>query len=117
MTKRILKAAEEHFLGRYTRLKIRFRRHFCYIDAFTEPIIMENWPPPDWPETKEEHLERLRNTPTHLRRLRYFGDDQWVFAFYAYSSDKYELTIYPNGKFLGTPEEAFITSAAVYLSG
>jgi hypothetical protein len=40
-------------------------------------------------------IERLRNTPTHLCRLRYFGGDEWGFAFYAYSSEKYELAVFP----------------------
>ncbi len=113
--KRILKVAEEHFQGRYTRLDIRFRGQFCYIDAYTEPVLSDTWPPPDWPETREEYQERLRNTPTHLCRLRYFGDDQWGFAFFTYSNEKYELSVYPNGEFLGTPENAFLTSASLYL--
>jgi len=114
--KRIHLVAREQFKGRYTRLEIRFRSQFCYIDAYTEPRISEDWPPPDWPETREEYLERLRNTPVHLCRLRYFGDDRWGFAFYTYSNEKYELSMYPNGKFIGTPEEAFITSARIYLN-
>src|SRR5690348_5084367 len=70
---RIRRYAEEHFAGRYTRLEIRFRAQFCYIDAYTEPGPPgPNWPPPDWPETAKERLERLRNMPTHLCRLRYF---------------------------------------------
>jgi hypothetical protein len=113
---RIHLVAREQFKGRYTRLEIRFRSQFCYIDAYTEPRISENWPPPNWPESREEYLERLRNTPVHLCRLRYFGDDRWGFAFYTYSNEKYELSVYPNGKFIGTPEEAFITSAMVYLN-
>ena len=68
------------------------------------------------PETREEFLERLRNTPVHLCRLRYFGDDRWGFAFFTYSNQKYELAMYPSGQFSGTPEEAFITSAMVYLN-
>jgi hypothetical protein len=77
--------AEEHFAGCYTRLDIRFRGQFCYVDAYTEPEPRgPNWPPPDWPETREEWLERVRNTPTHLCRLRYFGDeDGWGYAFFA----------------------------------
>jgi hypothetical protein len=114
--KRIHLVAREQFKGRYTRLEIRFRSQFCYIDAYTEPRISENWPPPNWPETREEYLERLRNTPVHLCRLRYFGDDRWGFAFYTYSNERYELSMYPNGKFIGTPEEAFITSAMIYLN-
>jgi hypothetical protein len=50
---RIHAIANEQFRGRYQRLEIRFRGQFCYIDAYTEPRISENWPPPNWPETKE----------------------------------------------------------------
>ena len=114
--KRIHAVANEQFKGRYKRLEIRFRGQFCYIDAYTEPQISENWPPPDWPETKEEYLDRMRNTPVHLCRLRYFGNDRWGFAFYTYSNEKYELSVYPNGQFIGAPEEAFTTSAMVYLN-
>jgi hypothetical protein len=80
--KRIHAVANEQFEGRYQRLEIRFRSQFCYIDAYIEPQISENWPPPDWSETREEYIERMRNTPVHLCRLRYFGNDQWGFAFY-----------------------------------
>jgi hypothetical protein len=114
--KRIRTAASEQFKGKYTRLEIRFRGQFCYIDAYTEPRISENWPPSNWPETREEYLERMRNTPVHLCRLRYFGNDRWGFAFYTYSNERYELSMYPNGKFIGTPEAAFLTSAMVYLN-
>ena len=114
--KRIVRVAEEQFKSRYERLEIRFRGQFCYIDAYTEPRISDNWPPPDWPETKEEYLERMRSTPVHLCRLRYFGNDRWGFAFYTYSNEKYELSVYPNGQFIGTPEEAFVTSAMVHLN-
>jgi len=114
--KRIGKVAEEHFKGKYSRLDVRFRGQFCYIDAYTEPEITEGWPPPDWPATKDEYLERLRNTPVHLCRLRYFGDDRWGFAFYTYSNEKYELSVFSDGDFIGTPEDAFLISAGVYLN-
>jgi hypothetical protein len=114
---RIRRYAEEHFAGRYTRLDIRFRGQFCYVDAYTEPEPPgPNWPPPGWTETREEWLERLRNTPTHLCRLRYFGgEERWGFAFYTYSHERYELSVFPNGDFFGTPEEAFQASAEAYL--
>jgi hypothetical protein len=113
---RIRAYAEQHFAGRYTRIDVRFRAQFCYIDAYTEPEPPgPNWPPPDWPETAEEMQERLRNTPTHLCRLRYFGDDRWSFGFYTYSNERYELSIFPSGEFFGTPEEAFQVAAGVYL--
>ncbi len=78
---RLRKYAYQHLAGRFTRLDIRFRGQFCYVDAYTEPQVPENWPPsdyagyPNYPETREQMIERLRNTPIHLCRLRYFGDE------------------------------------------
>ena len=113
---RILRYAEKHFAGEYTRLEVRFRAQFCYIDAYTEPSVPKGWPPKGWHETRKQHIERLRNTPTHLCRLRYFGDEErWSFALFAYSSEKYALSILPNGEFFGTPEDAFATAAGLYL--
>jgi hypothetical protein len=111
---RIERFAAEHYAGKYTRLDIRFRGHFCYIDAYTEPVVSQGWPPEDWPESREEMIERLRNTPVHLCRLRYFGGDDWGFAFYTYSNEKYELSVFPDGNFTGKPEDAF-TASAMYL--
>ena len=112
---RILVYAEQHYAGKYTRLDVRFRGQFCYIDAYTEPHVPPDFPPPNWPESREEQLERLRNTPTHLGRLRYFGDeDGWSMAFYTYSHETYEPCFFNTGSDHGTPEEAFDT-AAVYL--
>lgn len=110
---RIQRFAEQHFAGQYTKLDIRFRGQFCYVDAYREPEPLG----PNWPETREEHLERLRSTPVHLCRVRYFGDQEhWGFAFYTYSHERYELSVFPSGEFLGPPEEAFRVSAEVYLS-
>ena len=114
---RIRSCAEQHFAGCYTRLEIRFRGQFCYIDAYTEPEPLPgDWPPADWPETSEAYLERLRATPTKLCRLRFFGgEERWGFAFYTYSSERYELSMFPSGEFLGPPEEAFQVAAGAYL--
>lgn len=114
--RRIRSVAEKKFSGRYTRLEIRFKNQFCYIDAYTDPSLPDGWPPTDWGETREEMIERLRRTPTHLCRLRYFGDDKWGFAFYTYSHEKYELSVYDDGQFTGTPERAFLISANAYLN-
>ncbi|MBP7964429.1 MAG: hypothetical protein KBG20_13095 [Caldilineaceae bacterium] len=109
--------ATQHFSGKYTRLAIRFRSQFCYIDAFTEPHPPgPDWPPADWPESREEYLERLRTTPTHLCRLRYFGsDDRWGLAFYTYSNETYQLSVYDNGEFFGRAEDAFRIAASLGL--
>lgn len=114
---RLRRYAEQHFAGHYTQLDVRFRGQFCYIDAYTEPEPPPpNWPPPGWPESREEMMERLRNTPIHLCRLRYFGNEEgWGFAFYTYSNERYELSMFPSGEFFGTPEEAFQVSAGMYL--
>jgi len=112
---RIRSYAEAKYAGKFTRLGIRFHGAFCYIDAYTEPME----PPASLllavGETREQYLERLRNLPLHLCRLRFFGDEErWSMAFYTYSNEKYEPSIFDNGSFHGTPEEAFET-AAVYL--
>jgi hypothetical protein len=113
--RRILNHAEKNYSGKYKSIDIRFKGKFCYIDVYTEPYVQESFDSKIYGESREEHLERLRKTPTHLFRLRYFGyDDKWTMAFYAYSHEKYEPCIFNNGKFFGTPEEAFDTSS-VYL--
>ncbi len=114
--KRIRTVAEKKFKGKYTRLEVRFKNQFCYIDAYTEPSVPDGWPPADYPETRAQLIERLRDTPTHLCRLRYFSDDKWGFAFYTYSNEKYELSMYDDGQFTGKPEQAFLISANVYLN-
>jgi hypothetical protein len=96
LTQRIQRVAEQHFKGKYTRLDIRFKAQFCYIEAYTEPPrLTKSWPPKDWPESREEYIERLRSTPIHLIRLRYFGDERWGYAFYTYSHERYELSMFP----------------------
>jgi hypothetical protein len=105
--KRLLNYAEKHHKGKYTRLDIRFRGPFCYIDAYREPDVPRNWPPKDWGISREDYIERLRNTPIHLCRLRHFSEDRWSLAYYTYSNEKYEPCIFHNGSWFGTPEEAF----------
>ena len=112
---RILSYAEAKYAGKFTRLGIRFHGAFCYIDAYIEPPE-----PPESlflavDETREQYLERCRNAPLHLCRIRYFGDEErWSMAFYTYSNEKYEPCVFDNGSFHGTPEEAFDASP-VYL--
>ena len=75
-----------------------------------EPDVDENWNEEIMQETREEHIERLRNSPLHLGRLRYFDKDKWGFAYYNFSNEKYELATHPDGEFFGKPEEAFLAS-------
>jgi hypothetical protein len=113
---RILACAEENFAGRYSRIDVRFRGQFCYIDAYQEPTVSPDWPPADWGETREEYIQRLRETPIHLCRLRYLGrSDAWSWAMYTYSNERYEPAASWNGSMAGTPEDAFMLAAGLYL--
>jgi hypothetical protein len=109
---RIVKYAEENYSGKFERIDVRFRGKHCYIDAYIEPDDPGADPVPFTGESRDEYMERLRSIPTHLCRLLYVGDDEaWGLAFYTYSNEKYEVSMYPNGSFEGTPEEAFEVGA------
>ncbi len=114
VTQRIQQHAQQQYAGKFIRIDLRFKAQFCYVDAYTEPQIHE----PHNEELfgpKEEHAERLRNTPTHLVRLRFLGNmEAWSVAFFKYSDMKYEPCLFDNGSWTGTLEEAF-DSGAVYL--
>lgn len=109
---RLQRHAANNYKGLYARIDIRFRGSLCYIDAYTDPkepdvaLLMITH------ESREAFLERMRNQPTHLGRIRYFGDDQWSYAFYTYSRDRYEPAIFQNGEWFGTPEDAFDIGAS-----
>jgi len=112
--RRILAHAEKYYQGKFLRLDIRFRGALCYIDAYQEPNLPPGWPPKSDKISRKEYLERLRNTPVHLCRLRYFGEDQWSLAFFTYSNEQYTPSVFKTGSFFGTPEEAF-DIGAMYL--
>lgn len=110
--------AEEHHAGRYTHLDIYpgFERSSAASMLTQNRCRPAELAPANWPATREEYIERMRATSVHLCRLRYLGDEQWWgFGLYAYSSEKYELSVFPSGEFFGPPEDAFELSANVYL--
>jgi hypothetical protein len=112
---RILAHAEKFYAGKYNRIEVWFRGKFCYVDAYTEPYVEKNFNAKLYGESREEHIEWLRNVPTHLCRLRFFGDEnRWSMAFFTYSHETYEPCVFNNSTWHGTPEEAFDTSS-VYL--
>jgi len=79
---RILKHAEKLYDGKYERLNIRFRKQFCYIDAYVMPDIPDDFPPPDFPETREEYIERVSNVPyifSVFVILERMTDGVWLF--------------------------------------
>jgi hypothetical protein len=112
---RIRAHAEKTCAGSYAKLDIRFRGALCYIDAYQEPAANAR-PMRGSGESVDEYRERLRTTPLHLCRLRHCGQDQWSVAFFTYSHEKYEPSVFENGSFYGTPEEGFDVGAT-YLKG
>ena len=72
-------------------IKLRFKSQFCYVDSFEEG---KNLSP--------------------LCRLRYFKLRGWSFAFFTYSSERYEPCIFPSGEWFGTIEQA-IQASSLYL--
>jgi hypothetical protein len=117
ITQRITKIAEENFKGKYLKLQIKFKNQFCYIDFFedyTEKNVPTTFSESLYGMSKEEYVEKRRNTPIHLCRLRYFGTEEWGYAFYTYSHEKYELSTFRNGSFYGKPEEAFMASSMYF---
>jgi hypothetical protein len=109
-TYRIQRYAAEHHAGKFARIDVRFRGALCYVDVYTEPDPDDRYVPEG--QTHEEYLDRLRNTPLHLCRLRYFGnEDDWSISFYSYAHMKYEPSFLVDGNDCGTPELAFETVA------
>lgn len=65
------------------QLKIRFKSHFCYLDAL-----------------------EIGGDLSPIGRLRYFSIDRWSLAFYTFSNETYEPCAFANGDFFGTIEQA-----------
>ena len=105
---RIEEYAVKKYSGRFTRLDIRFRGRFCYVDAFKEPDKKSNMPPSWFDGTPDQWWQQLRDEPTHLIRLTYTGDaEKWALAFFTYSNEKYSECVFPDGSFKGVPEAGF----------
>jgi hypothetical protein len=111
---RVREYASKHCEGKFERIELTFRGLFCYIDVYTKPDVPVGLKPPAG-QTREDWLEQLRNTPTHLCRIRYCGSGNlWNFAWYSYAHEKYENSLLITGLPSGTPEEAFETSTLFY---
>jgi hypothetical protein len=108
--RRLLRHAEKHYASAYARLDIRFKGPFCYVDAYTEPDMQGSaWTVTK--ETREEFAERLRSTPIHLCRLRYFSRDRWSVALHRWRKERYKPALFESGDHFGTPEEALDVGA------
>jgi len=109
-----------------SRIHVHYKGKFCYIDAYGQTDPKDDSPSPDFSESPEECMERIRSTSIRLYRLRYFGDeDRWSCAAYAKSYGGYDPELFHvayvpaffhSGAEYGTPEDGFETAAA-YLLG
>jgi hypothetical protein len=80
-------------LPQLTRLPIRFRGDYAYLDADEDGDV--------WP----------------LCRLRYIGtNDVWGFAIHLASRDSYQDSVLPSGHPTGTPEQALDCACGLYLN-
>lgn len=70
------------------RLTLRFKGQFCYVDVFEDG------------ET---------SSPSPVARLRYFRDNAWSMAFFMWSHERYEPSVFFNGEWEGTLEQALET--------
>ncbi|MCI0558070.1 MAG: hypothetical protein MN733_06215, partial [Nitrososphaera sp.] len=70
-----------------SRLILRIKGQFCYVDV----------------------LEEGEASPSPLARLRYFRDNAWSMAFFTWSHERYEPTVFFNGAWEGTLEQAIET--------
>ena len=66
---RILTSASSTFPANIPASKCASRESSVTSTHIPNLKLPPGWPPPDFPETREQHIERLRNIPTHLRRL------------------------------------------------
>jgi hypothetical protein len=112
--RRIREYAAKHYSAKFTRVDVRFHGALCHHDVYTEPDLPRGSAPPPG-ETRAQWLERLRNTPWHLCRIRFFGDeDRWSYAWYNYNGEKYQPGFLMTGQDHCTPEEVFEAAAEVF---
>lgn len=113
---RIQSYAKKHFRGKFTHIDVRFRGALCYIDAYSDPAVRSEELPPIDTRQYRDYLKTHDDKVTHLCRIRYLGStNQWELDFFAYSSEKYEPSVFLSGRPTGTPEEAFHLAANIYL--
>ena len=99
--RRITELARKEFPGKSIWMGFRFRKQFCYVDAYETPNGKDANPPNNWKGNRGEWTQYCTNLLAHLCRLRYFGGDHRSFCFYTYSNERYELCIFPQtGNFL-----------------
>lgn len=61
---RILAYASKNYAGRFSRIDVRFRGRFCYLDAYREPDRPPKALLRALGETEKQYCERLRASPS-----------------------------------------------------
>lgn len=106
---RLLRHVSRRWKDRIGKVFLRFHGAYVYIAAL---------------ERQKRNLNALRivryaqpdEVPVELCRLGYLGGlEEWEYAFYKYSDQRYEPSVVASGRFTATPEQCFDTSAGVYL--
>ncbi len=94
LQQRLQRHAAKEWAKACERVDVKFRGVYAYVDAVP---------------TNEANA-------MHLCRLEYLGrTDEWGFAFYRYSNERYERSVTLTGSFTGTPEDCFDCSAMAHL--
>ena len=88
LTERLRIHAQKRWSERCARVEVRFRGRYAQVDAYCYD---------------EESPGKEESVPTHLCRLEYAGrPDIWGFAFFKYSTERYERSFLPTGSMGGT---------------
>src|SRR5260370_37590518 len=89
--RRIRAYAEKRYAGAFSRLDIPFHGALCYIDAYVDPDPPSRRLLHVLHETRGQYVDRGREVPRHLCRLRYFaGPSIRRMPFYACSYERYD---------------------------
>ena len=109
LTLRLTRHACARWKRQCRQVTVHFRGAFAYVDAVPLPR-----------RGRRPNTAGGKGTPApvpvHLCRLGYVGSaNRWEYAFFAYSDLQYKPSVGASGSFFATPEQAFDSSARVYL--
>ena len=102
---RLLRHTIRKWRQRIANILVRFHGRHAYVAATKRKKGDQN------PVTLDRYAPD-RVVPVELCRLGYRGHkDEWEYAFYKYSDERYEPSIMASGHFTATPEQCFDTAA------
>jgi hypothetical protein len=111
LKRRLLRHVSRRWNDRISKVFIRFHGAYVYIAAQERQKGDSSAP-------KIIRYAEPNEIPVELCRLGYLGrSEEWDYAFYKYSDDRYAPSVLASGRFTATPEQCFDSSAGVYISG